>query len=100
MSKSGKSLKHLNEAYVNQINVLKALSSEARSSSHSRQYDISTISEKSGVNDEKETQRYLYILEGHKLVSPHPSGDFTSKLWHITDDGLKAVKTISSEFVA
>ncbi len=95
MGKNSKPAKPLNQTYVHQVNVLRALSAEAKASNHPKQYDISTIAEMSGVNDEKETQRYLYILEGHKFVAPHPAGDFTSKLWHITEDGIKAVKTIS-----
>ena len=98
MGKDTKSLKNLGETYVNQINILKALSAEVKAQSHPKQYDITTIAEMSGVPDEKEAQRYLYILEGHKLVAPHPAGDFTSKLWHITEDGIRAIKTISSEF--
>ena len=99
MAKGAKALKQLNDNYLNQINVLKALSAEIKAA-HARQYDIATIAELSGVNDEKETQRYLYILEGHKLVAPHPAGDFTSKLWHITEDGIRAIKNISHEYSA
>lgn len=62
--------------------------------------DITTIAQLSGLKDEKETQRYLYILEGHKLVAPHPLGDFTSKFWSITKDGVQAVKSFSAEFAA
>lgn len=58
--------------------------------------EIAEIAEVSGLNDEKEAQRYLYILEGHKLVSPFPPGDFTSKCWQITDEGIKTFKMISS----
>ena len=60
------------------------------------QYHINEISELSGVNDEKEVQRYLFILEGQKLVAPYPAGDFTSRTWHITKRGMKAMKTITS----
>lgn len=58
--------------------------------------EINEIAKKSGLNDEKETQRYLYILEGHKLVTPKPEGDFTSKYWKITPDGLRVLKDVDS----
>ena len=97
MAKGNNSAKHLSEAYVNQLNVLKALTSDSKVNCQPKHLDITAIAQMSGLRDEKETQRYLYILEGHKLVAPHPPGDFTSKLWHITEDGMKAFKTISSE---
>lgn len=104
-SKGKKNTRHLNETYVHQINVLRALvehsSKDAQIlrelASRPRTFDISEIAQLSGLRDEKETQRYLYILEGHKLVSPFPAGDFTSKNWHVTEDGMKAYKSISSE---
>jgi len=98
MSRDTKNLKHLSDSYVNQINILKALYRQTEPPDSPRQFDISTIAELSGVNDEKEIQRYLYILEGHKLVAPHPPGDFTSKFWHITEDGMRAVRVIEREF--
>jgi hypothetical protein len=50
----------------------------------------------SGLADEKETQRFLFILEGQKLVTPFPEGDFTSKIWQITNQGMQTLKQISS----
>ncbi|MFM1847710.1 MAG: hypothetical protein RL417_1184, partial [Pseudomonadota bacterium] len=32
---------------------------------------------------------------GQKLVTPLPPGDFTSKTWQITKDGLRALSTIA-----
>lgn len=85
----------LNETYLNQINVLHVLSQDSRNQMDARKYQIQEIADMSGLRDEKETQRYLFILEGQKLVSPFPAGDFTSKTWQITGDGLRAVRAIS-----
>ncbi len=80
------------DAFIHQINVLRALSNQRSISSEPRALQIEEISELSGVRDEKEIQRYLFILEGQKLVSPQPEGDFTSKMWIITRDGQRVVK--------
>lgn len=87
--------KNISESYRNQINVLDVLSKNNLVSAEPKQYQINEIAEMSGLRDEKEIQRYLFILEGQKLVAPYPAGDFTSKTWHITKDGLRAVKTIT-----
>jgi hypothetical protein len=86
--------KNLSDSYVNQINVLKTLSRDGFSAGLPRQFQLNEIAQLSGLSDEKEVQRYLFILEGQKLVAPHPAGDFTSKTWHITKDGVKALKVI------
>ena len=78
----------------NQIAVLKKMSEGSGATDSPRQYQIREISVLAGMTDEKETQRVLYILEGHKYVSPSPPGDFTSKFWHITKDGLDAVRML------
>ena len=57
-------------------------------------FKIPEIAELSGIKDERETQRNLYILEGHKLVTPLPPGDLTSKNWQITITGLKTVQQL------
>jgi len=85
--------KVLSESYSHQINVLKTLSAEGPSTSRPRQ--LSEIAEGCGLKDEKEVLRYLYILEGQKLVSPQPEGDFTSKTWFITKDGVRALGLVS-----
>jgi hypothetical protein len=54
-------------------------------------YQITEIAGSTG-SDEKEVQRSLYVLEGHKLVTPIPEGDFTSKTWQITETGVEALK--------
>jgi len=98
MSKENKkSLRHLNESYIHQIHVLKAICGAAITGGKSKPFDISEVAEMSGLKDDKETLRYLYILEGHKLVTPFPIGDFTSKTWQVTEEGVKAWKQISSE---
>lgn len=55
-----------------------------------RQYQIQELSLLTG-HEEKDIQRSLYVLEGHKYVTPYPAGDFTSKVWCATDSGKKAV---------
>ena len=78
-----------------QVNVLQKMSEGIRSASEARQFHIDELVELVG-SDEKEVQRSLYILEGHKYVSPLPAGDFTSKTWHITDFGITAIKSINT----
>jgi hypothetical protein len=95
MAKTNKAQKNLSETYRNQINVLNVLSRNPVIPTEPKQYMLNEIADLSGLKDEKETQRYLFILEGQKLVAPFPAGDFTSKTWHITKDGMKAVKNIS-----
>ncbi len=85
----------LSSSHLNQITVLKAMCAAEQSSPEPRQYQINEISTLSGLNDEKEVQRYLFILEGQKLVSPYPEGDFTSKVWRITPNGSRALRTIA-----
>lgn len=89
--------KRLSESHLNQINVLKVLSCDT--SDGPRHYHLHEIAEMSGLRDEKETQRYLFILEGQKLVAPCPKGDFTSRVWHITDEGIGAMRSISESVV-
>ena len=99
MSKNSKNVKHLSEASLKQITILKALYAGSKQPAALKyERDINEIAELSGLADEKETQRYLYILEGHKLVTPKPAGDFTSKMWALTDDGVKTFKQISKDF--
>jgi hypothetical protein len=93
--------KTVSDAHLNQISVLKALAPDKHISTETtlgqspKQFQIEEIVERSGLKDEKEVQRYLYILEGQKLVAPYPAGDFTSRSWHITREGQRAVKVIS-----
>lgn len=88
-----------------QVAVLKALSSTASYSPAksatkkptviTKPLKINEIAELSGIKDEKETTRYLFILEGQRMVSPHPEGDLTSRNWNITTVGLRTVEQLS-----
>ena len=101
MEEQNGSQKSMAVTAVKQIAVLKSLSHSDRagvvpqSSDSPKHFEISEIAQMSGIKDERETQRYLYILEGQKLVSPYPPKDFTSTRWHITKEGMHAVKLIS-----
>ena len=93
MSKAAKLPRNVADSHVHQINVLKALSTST-TDADSNHLQINEIAAKSGLKDEKEAQRYLFILEGQKLVTPLPEGDFTSRNWQITTHGMKAIKMI------
>jgi hypothetical protein len=89
--------KRLNPSSINQIHILNALAqSTPVIQGEPRRLQINEIAQLSGLGDEKETQRFLFILEGQKLVSPFPEGDFTSKVWQITNQGIQTLKQISS----
>lgn len=104
-----KSIRQLSESYIHQINVLKAMCTGTKAGEtganqdgtagvvRARTLDVEQVAELSGLGDDKEALRFLYILEGHKLVSPFPKGDFTSKTWQVTDEGLKVWASISAE---
>lgn len=96
-STSGKNKKVLSESHACQIRVLKTLASQG--AAETKLYQMEEICNLSGMRDEKEVLRYLYILEGQSLVSPHPAGDFTSKTWKVTAEGVKTWKSISKSFV-
>jgi hypothetical protein len=97
MSKNGKLPRNLDDAHVHQLNVLKVMSNGAAELSQAREFQLNEIASRCGLNDEKETQRHLYILEGQKLVTPLPEGDFTSRTWQITKTGLKAMRMVQKE---
>lgn len=88
--------KRLSPSSMSQIQILNALVSNASATPEPRRLQINEIAELSGLRDEKETQRFLFILEGQKLVSPFPEGDFTSKTWQITNQGVQTLRHISS----
>jgi len=90
------SKKKITDVHLQQIRVLRTLSPLQPATYEPRRLQINEISQLAGLQDEKEVQRYLFILEGQKLVSPFPEGDFTSKTWFITKSGVKALKTIQS----
>lgn len=96
-STAGAKKKRLSPSSVSQIQILNALAPiSAGAGSEPRRLDINEIAERSGLRDEKETQRFLFILEGQKLVTPFPEGDFTSKIWQITTQGVQTLRHISS----
>ena len=88
--------KRLSPSSMSQIQILNALVTNASATPEPRRLQINEIAELSGLRDEKETQRFLFILEGQKLVSPFPEGDFTSKTWQITNQGVQTLRHISS----
>lgn len=99
-SAQGGKKKRLSPSSVSQIQILNALApSQSLVAIEPRRLQINEIAEISGLRDEKETQRFLFILEGQKLVSPFPEGDFTSKVWQITNQGVQTLKQISSVMV-
>lgn len=88
--------KRLTPSSMSQIQILNALAPNSTATPDSRRLQITEIAQISGLVDEKETQRFLFILEGQKLVSPFPEGDFTSKVWQITTQGVQTLRHISS----
>jgi hypothetical protein len=99
-SNQGGKKKRLSPSSVSQIQILSALApGQTFTAVEPRRLQIGEIAELSGLRDEKETQRFLFILEGQKLVSPFPEGDFTSKTWQITNQGVQTLKQISSVMV-
>ena len=88
--------KKVSDTFKKQIGILRALSNSTITGSDSRPVLIDDLTDSSGVQDEKEAQRILYILEGQKLVAPHPAGDFTSRHWQITPDGVRALKSVAN----
>lgn len=88
-------LSSLSDAHKNQISVLRAMAGEGDDPSVcSKLFHVNDIASGSGINDPKETQRYLFILEGQKLVVPNPEGDFTSSYWRVTKQGLQFMKVV------
>lgn len=90
-----KKVKTISDSYIKQIMVLKSMADVEPDTKTPRMYQINEIAENSGLTDEREIQRYLFILEGQKLVTPYPEGDFTSKTWHITIQGLKTIRSMT-----
>ncbi len=94
-SPSIKSHRTLSDSHKKQIELLQLMSDYIAVATGPKQFEISEIASLASFDDEKEVQRYLLILEGQKLVSPYPQGDFTSSRWQITKQGIRAVRTIS-----
>jgi hypothetical protein len=99
-SNQGGKKKRLSPSSVSQIQILNALAPvQNLAPAEPKRLQINEIAEISGLRDERETQRFLFILEGQKLVSPFPEGDFTSKVWQITNQGVQTLKQISAVVV-
>lgn len=92
--------KQLSQTSVSQIQILSAMAEGCPAKGEPKRYQIMEIAEMSGLKEEKDTLRYLYILEGQKLVAPYPPGDFTARVWNITQQGLEALKHISKSMAA
>jgi hypothetical protein len=92
-STSSKVPSGINESVLSQLQILRALVNiSGDSEGTTKHIDIDEISRSSRLSDSKETQRYLFILEGQKFVAPFPEGDLTSRRWCITASGRQAVK--------
>lgn len=100
-SSSSTSIRKLTDSHMNQITVLRAMANARTGDEKSTpvtHLQIEEIVEVTGLDDEKEIQRILFILEGQKLVAPYPEGDFTSRIWRITIEGKKALRSIEKAF--
>jgi hypothetical protein len=86
--------KDMTNSNIGQLRILQVLASNTAPNERPRQFQMREICDMTGLRDEKDVQRYLFILEGHKYVSPLPPGDFTSKVWQITAEGLKACRSV------
>ena len=51
------------------------------------QYTVADMVEGTDIGTADEVLRALYIMEGQKMVTPFPIGDFTSSHWCLTDGG-------------
>jgi hypothetical protein len=92
--------RELSPAFLHQVRILAALSPAVGGESEAiRPLRIEEVSALSGITDERETQRLLYVLEGQKLVSPIPVRDLTSRTWQITVEGLKTLRGIQENYL-
>ena len=57
-------------------------------------FSVQEIAKGSLIENKDETLRSLYILEGQKLVTPFPPGDFTSNNWCLTEIGANIANQI------
>lgn len=82
------------ERYQTQVDVLDFMVKNA-ARTEVRQFQLRDIADRV-KREEKDVLRSLYVLEGHKLVTPLPPGDFTSKTWCVTEMGFTAMKSLNS----
>jgi len=97
-SSSIRTSRTLTDAHRKQIEILQIMADHI-SQSQPKHFEINELSDLTTFKDEKEVLRYLLILEGQKLVSPHPHGDFTSSQWLITKEGARAVRTFTGSAI-
>ena len=63
-----------------------------------KQHQVDEIVSRTGI-EEKDVVRSLYVLEGHKYVSPFPKGNFTSRIWQATEAGFQALPGLQKQLV-
>lgn len=85
----------------NQFDVLRFLYSKSSREKEkiidlNAQFTIDEITEATPIGDDREVLRALYSLEGQKLVTPYPPGDFTSNNWCLTETGKSVAEKIVS----
>ena len=84
-SAQGGKKKRLSPSSVSQIQILSALAPETSPlTNEPRRLQINEIAE----------------ISGQKLVTPFPEGDFTSKIWEITTQGVQTLRHISTAIAA
>lgn len=59
-------------------------------------YTVKEIASGSRLSDPEEVLRTLYIMEGQRMVSPYPEGDFTASHWNLTSYGIDIAEKINS----
>lgn len=60
-------------------------------------FSVAELAEGTPIKDKDEALRSLYILEGQKLVTPFPPGDFTSNNWCLTEMGSEIAGKINEQ---
>lgn len=90
-----KTSRTLSEAHKRQIEILQVMAEHISVAGQVRQFEINELCTLSTIKDEKEMTRYLLILEGQKLVSPYPEGNFTSSRWILTKEGARAIRVFT-----
>ncbi len=91
-------VKKINASAKSQLDLLEAMTSPLELGANLSQlpkeegFEISDLVALSGLQDAHEVQRFLFILEGQRMVQPVPDGDLTSSVWTITDLGVEALR--------
>ncbi len=90
-----KTSRTLTDSHKKQIEILQVMAEHISGPGQVRQFEITELCSLSTIKDEKEMTRFLLILEGQKLVSPYPEGNFTSSRWILTKEGAKAIRVFT-----